>query len=67
MTYSVQLALKRFQHLRLNAKTDAPHEWKEPVYGIKIKYTDDPDTSPILFQEKKTYAQQFVGVFLYYT
>ena len=67
MTYYVQLALKWFQHLRLNVKTDAPpHEWKEPVYGIKIKYTDDPDTSPILFQEKKTYAQKVVRVFLYY-
>ena len=63
----VQLSLEHFQHSRLNEKTDAPHEYKEPVYRLKRKYAHDPDTSPLLSQEKKTYSQQFVGVFLYYT
>ena len=65
-TEYVWLALERFQHILPTATTDAPHEWKEPFYGIKRQYADNPDTSPLISQEKKTYTQQVIGVFIYY-
>ena len=61
----VQITLERFQRRRPTSKTDAPHEWKEPVYGCKQQYADDPYTSPLLSQEKKTYVQQVIRVLLY--
>ena len=30
-----------------------PHEWKEPVYGLKKQYAEDTDTSPLLSSRKK--------------
>ena len=46
----VRLALERFQHRWPTVKTDAPHEWKEPVYGLKQQNADNNDTSPLLSQ-----------------
>ena len=61
-----RLALEQFQHFRPTAKTDAPHEWKEHFNGCKWQYADNPDTPTLLSQEKKTYVQQVIRVFLYY-
>ena len=44
----VRLALEWFQQCRTTAKTDSPHEWEEPVYGIKRQYANNPDTPPLL-------------------
>jgi hypothetical protein len=62
----VRKALERFMHRRPNAKTDAPHEWTEPVYGQKRQMAEEPDSTPLLSPADKTFVQQVVGVFLYY-
>ena len=49
----VRIALEQLQNCRPTEKIDAPHECKEPVYGIKLQYADDADTAPLLSQGKK--------------
>ena len=44
------LAIERFQHRLPTAKTGSPHEFKEPVYGIKLQYANDTYTSPLFLQ-----------------
>ena len=58
-------ALVRFGHV-MRKRTDQPHKHEVPVYGAKVQYAKDEDTSPPLSKEEKQFIQQVTGVFLFY-
>ena len=58
---------QQFHHNIPLKRQDQPHPHVDPTYGAKQQYTADEDTSPKLSKEEKTYIQEVIGVFLYYT
>ena len=58
-------ALVRFGHV-IRKRTDQPHKHEVPVYGAKVQYAKNEDTSPPLSKEEKQFIQQVTGVFLFY-
>jgi len=58
-------ALIKFRHERRKVM-DQPHEHAVPVYGAKIQYAKDADSSAKLGPEGKLFIQQVTGTFLYY-
>ena len=60
-------ALKKFRHQFPLRPCHAPHQWNRPVYGQKIQFAKDEDTSDVLTEAAAiTRIQQIVGTFLYY-
>ena len=45
---------------------DQPHKHAVPVYGAKVQYAKDADSSAKLGSEDKLFVQQVTGTFLYY-
>ena len=58
-------ALTRFGH-KLKKQCDRPHKHEIPVFGRKVQYAKEEDTSPKLNERKKKLVQQVTGIFLYY-
>ena len=61
----VKDALIQFAH-KLQKFTHQPHKHTIPVYGRKIQYAKEDDTTPNLDKEGTQFAQQVTGTFLYY-
>ena len=59
-------ALIRFAHPTPNKPQHQPHPHTERSYGATIQYAKNPDDSPLLPAEGKTFIQQVLGVLLYY-
>jgi hypothetical protein len=57
---------QRFQHNHPHKQQDQPYPHTACTYGAKQQYVDDPDQSPPLNKQDKTFVQEVVGVFLYY-
>jgi hypothetical protein len=62
----VQAALHRFQHSPPPKPQHSPYPSAIPMYGAKIQYAEDPDTSPRLPKSAVTRIQQIIGTFLFY-
>ena len=63
----VKKALHRFQHEPPAHPQDSPHQHEIPAYGQTKQYAKAADTSCLLTPQEKTYVQQVIGTFLYYT
>jgi hypothetical protein len=59
-------ALLRFAHPTPSKPQHQPHPHTERRYGATIQYAKNPDDSPLLLAEDKTFIQQVLGVLLYY-
>ena len=59
-------ALQRFNHEFPKKPQHQPHKHAVPVYGQKVQYAREADTSKPLSQEEKRFVQQVLGTFLYY-
>ena len=60
-------ALTRFRHESSSSKRmDQPHQHTIPMYGDKVQYARDADTSPKLGPMDKLFIQQVTETFLYY-
>jgi len=59
-------ALLRFAHPTPSKPQHQPHPHTERRYGATIQYAKNPDDSPLLHAEDKTFIQQVLGVLLYY-
>jgi hypothetical protein len=57
---------QRFQHSHPRKPQDQPYPHTARTYGAKQQYVDDPDQSPPLNKQDKTFVQEVIGVFLYY-
>ena len=66
LTY-VSDALKRFQHQRPHQPQDQPYPHIKPIYGAKVQYVADSDTSPPLNKSDKKFIQKVAGTFIYYS
>ena len=62
----VQKAMTRFAVERKTTKTDAPADYRQPVYGKHQQLTEAADDSPPLDAARTLILQQQVGVFTYY-
>ena len=58
-------ALQQFRH-DCRKPQDQPHQHTVPTYGATIQYVKQPDKSPTLKNDNKTFIQQVTGTFLYY-
>ena len=58
---------QRFHHDIPPKRQDQPYPHVETKYGAKQQYAANKDTSPKLSKEEKTYIQEVIGAFLYYT
>ena len=45
----------------------APHPWNPPIDGKHIQYAHDPTSSPAVSAKDRTFVQQVVGTFLFYS
>ena len=63
----VSEALARFKHVCTNKREDQPYAHVIPNYGAKVQYAADEDTLRLVTKEEKTYIQQVIGIFLYYS
>ena len=63
----VNKALKKFHHLIPSKMCHAPHPWNPPIYGKHIQYAHDPTSSPAVSAKDRTFVQQVVGTFLFYS
>ena len=59
--------LTHFQHKPPCIPQHQPYPHAKPIYGAKAQHTKDVDTSLLLDKEGKTYIQEVIGTFLYYT
>jgi len=62
----VEKALARFKHSKTRKVQDQPHKHAIPVYGAKVQYAKEADTSQLLDKNGKKRVQQVVGTFLFY-
>jgi hypothetical protein len=62
----ISAAQHKFQHPTPKRPQDSPHVWNQPVYGSKIQYTPDADTSPRLEGPAITRIQKIIGTLLFY-
>ena len=64
-TYIREL-IKKLKHTPPEKPVHAPHRWSEPVYGQKVQYAKDIDSTPYLDDKGKRRIQSVVGSCLYY-
>jgi hypothetical protein len=60
-------AQHKFQHPTPKPPQDSPHIWNKPVYGSKIQYTPNADTSPPLKGPAIACIQKIIGTLLFYS
>ena len=65
LTY-VADSLKQFHHQQPPKPQDQPYLHIKPIYGAKVQYVADADTSPSLNKSDKKFIQEVSGTFLYY-
>ena len=63
----VQEALVRFKTERPDKPQEQPHRHIPPTFGKSQQYIEDAPESVPATAEEKTYIQQVVGTFLYYS
>jgi hypothetical protein len=62
----VEAALRQFQQSPPTQPQHSPYPSAIPMYGAKIQYAEDPNTSPRLPKNAVTRIQQIIGTFLFY-
>ena len=63
----IKEALHKFQHPKPPRPQNAPHAWKAPTYGAKIKYAGDGDQLPLFPPKSIHLVQQIVGTLPHYS
>jgi hypothetical protein len=61
----VKKALQRFEHPTPTHHQSSPHPYTPPQYGAKVQYAQSAEPSTLTAEQKK-FAQQVIGVFLFY-
>ena len=57
---------QRFHHSKPTKPQHQPYPSTPHTYGQKQQFCDSADSSPALSNDRKTFVQEVVGVFLYY-
>ena len=62
----VKKALDRLQHPRPKRPQYAPHSWKVPSYGKRLKMAPDPDNSKLIDKKYTKIIQSVLGTMIYF-